>query len=327
MKKKNILVTGGAGYIGAITVKQLQKLGYNTIIVDDLSTGHNQHISGTFYQVTLLDRSKLHDIFEKEDIGIVMHFASLTLPPESMEKPEKYYRENINSTLNLLEEMFEHNVTNIIFSSSCSIYGTPKKLPVTETSPINPDSVYASTKAIIEEMLLFFEETRGIHSVSLRYFNVCGALPDNSLGEKHDPETHLIPNIIKSLLSNNSFPLYGNDYDTRDGTCIRDYVHVLDIAHGHIQAIKYLEKNNRSTAFNLGNNKGYSIKEVISEVEKITGKNLKVIINPRRKGDPAKVYADNKKAKTELQWEPKYSDLKTIIQTALAWEQKKLNEK
>lgn len=319
---RNILVTGGAGYIGAITTNELKDQGYNPIVVDNLSTGHREHVNAKFYKIDLLDKKGLHKIFEKEHIDAVMHFASLAIASDSMRDPYQYYSHNINATLNLLDTMTQFKVPNIIFSSSCSIYGTPKHLPIVESDNIMPESPYASTKAIIEQILSMYKNTNGIISVCLRYFNAAGATLDGKLGEKHAPETHLIPSALRSLLERKPFQIYGNTYKTPDGTCIRDFVHVTDIARAHVQALSYLEKYKKSNAFNLGSGKGYSVLEVINSIESQTGEKISLQIQDARPGDPSAIYADSTKAKKELKWTPQQSDLKTIIKSALEWHTK-----
>jgi UDP-glucose 4-epimerase len=323
-KLHTVLVTGGAGYIGAVVVRELQNAGYTTVIVDNFSTGQKHHVQGTFYNIDLLKKEKLKKVFSKHQIDAVMHFASLTIPSESMQKPSLYYFHNIQSTLNLLDVMVEFKTPYVIFSSSCSVYGSPKKLPVTEKDPINPQSVYASTKAIIEQILSLYEKTNNIKFVSLRYFNAAGATLDGTLGELHTIETHLIPNALLSVLNKKPFSLYGNDYMTPDGTCIRDFIHILDVADAHMKALSYLMSGKESNKFNLGTGQGYSIGQVIKEIEKETKQKIKISIKKRRLGDPDAVYADNTKAKKILKWQPHFSDLTTIINSAYLWHKRNL---
>lgn len=317
----NVLVTGGAGYIGSIASWYLTQHGYSVIVADDLSVGHKDAV-GTlpFCKVDLTNRKEVANIFNTHTIDSVMHFAARSLAGESMEKPYDYFTNNLTSSLNILEEMHNHNCKHIIFSSSCSVYGTPSKLPVTEEAIIHPESVYASSKRMVEELIEWYAKLYGIDWVHLRYFNASGALPDGSLGEAHDYETHILPIVLSVALGKkDTFELYGTDYDTPDGTCVRDYIHVLDLADAHMKGLEYLLNHGKSTVLNLGVGKGYSNKEIIKTVEKITGKSIALIEKPRRSGDPAAIFADNTKAKTTLGWDPKYSDLETIVQSAWRW--------
>lgn len=313
------LVTGGAGYIGSFAARELWKQGYNPVVIDNLSTGHKNTVGSTFYKADLLDKKIIDKIFKKEKFNAVIHFASLTSVSESIKKPDWYYYHNIISTINILENMVKNKIPHIVFSSSCSIYGMPKTLPVTESSPVNPESIYALTKFHIEQLLDFYSKTFGIKYVSLRYFNAAGADIDGQMGENHNPETHIIPNAIKALLGKKQFILYGNNYKTFDGTCIRDYVHTLDLAAAHTKALEYLVKNHKNNIFNLGGGIGYSNWEILMAIQEISGREIKIKIAPKRSGDPAEIFADNKKAKRLLGWIPKYSNLETIITTALKW--------
>lgn len=315
-----ILVTGGAGYIGSITTKLLQKEGFETVVFDNLSQGHKASVSGELIVGDLLNKGDFSKL--DKDFDAVIHFAALTLPGDSMERPKAYFETNVLGGVNLLEYMKESNIKKIVFSSSCSIYGAPKSLPVKETSEKNPESVYGESKLMFEKVLRWYDEVYGIKYINLRYFNAAGASIDAKLGEMHDPETHIIPNAINAVLSNKEFNLFGNDYPTQDGTTIRDYIHVEDLAMGHIQAIKKLE-GGKSDSFNLGIGRGYSNLEVLEMVRRVSGKDLKIKVCPRRPGDPPEVYADNSKAKSELGFSPKYSDLETIVKTAWEWHRKK----
>lgn len=317
----NILVTGGAGYIGSITNRLLSEQGYPTVIFDNLQTGHETAVGNAkFIRGDLKNRNDTAKVFQTEKIDAVVHFAAMALAGESMEKPHEYYLNNIVGGLNLLEAMRENNCRIMVFSSTCAVYGTPQKLPVSEDAPIHPESVYASSKRMFEEILGWYDSIYGIKSVSLRYFNAAGATLDGSLGEFHDPETHIIPIALENALGKRSeLAIYGNDYPTPDGTCIRDYIHVLDLAEAHIKAINYLQRKQKSDAFNLGVGHGYSNNEIVAIVEKVTGKKINKKYVSRRSGDPAMIYADNTKAKKILGWEPKYSDLGTIISSAWKW--------
>ncbi|MCL4360147.1 UDP-glucose 4-epimerase GalE [Patescibacteria group bacterium] len=318
----NILVTGGAGYIGAITNRLLAENGHRATVFDNLSTGHAQAVGeAELIRGDLTHPDEINAVFGSHQIDAVVHFAALALAPESMEKPYEYYRNNIAGGINLLEAMRKAGCKTLVFSSSCAVYGTPETLPVAEDAPIHPESVYASTKRTFEEILVWYDRIYGVRSVSLRYFNAAGAALDGSLGEDHSPETHIIPvalAVAQGKLA--EFPLYGNDYPTPDGTCIRDYIHVVDLAEAHIKAIDYMQKQHRSDVFNLGVGHGYSNNEILSTAEKITGKKLAKKYVARRPGDPAMIYADNLKARTILGWQPVHSDLETIIGSAWQWE-------
>jgi UDP-glucose 4-epimerase len=311
-----ILLTGGAGYIGSITNRYLQTHGLETVIFDNLSTGHRENVADqTFFQGDLRSKEDLARVFAEHFIEGVIHFGALALAGESMQKPREYYETNVMGTVNLLETMKNVGCKTIVFSSSCSIFGTPAQLPVTEDDPFHPESVYAETKMLGEVVLDRYEQLADIKNIKLRYFNASGAMPDGSLGEHHDPETHIVPNLIEAAMTQAPFTLFGDDYPTPDGTCIRDYIHVLDLAQAHYLALAYLQKNQQSNYFNLGSENGVSNTELVQAVEKVTGKKLNIQISPRRFGDPAAIYANASKAKEILGWKPEYSDIETIIQT------------
>lgn len=316
-----ILVTGGAGYIGSITNVLLGQAGFETVILDNLSTGHRQAAGKTkLLEVDLKDKAGIEKVFSENKFDAVIHFAALALAGESMERPYDYYVNNIVGTLNLLEAMRQYGCSSLVFSSTCAVYGTPEKVPVSESAPIHPESVYASSKRMAEEILSWYDKRFGIRSVMLRYFNAAGAVLDGTLGEFHSPETHIIPIALEVALGKRpQFEIYGNDYPTPDGTCIRDYIHVVDLGDAHVKALTYLQKEGKSDVFNLGVGHGYSNNEVIAAVEKVTGKTLAKKIVGRRAGDPAQIYADNTKAKQVLDWEPKFSDLETIVSSAWKW--------
>jgi UDP-glucose 4-epimerase len=320
------LVTGGAGYIGSITNWLLRTKGQETIIFDNLVNGHREAIGDT--KLIIGDLRNVNDIetvFRNNHFDAVIHFAALALAGESMEKPFEYFHNNIDGGMNLLEAMRRHDCTTIIFSSTCAVYGFPKKLPVTEEFPIAPASVYGASKRNFEEILEWYEKIYGIKHARLRYFNACGAIPDGTLGEDHPLETHIIPVAIRSVVDGIPFRVFGNDYQTEDGTCIRDYIHVVDLSDAHLKAAEYIKKNNKSLTVNLGVGKGYSNMEILKSVELVTGKKLKIEFVKRRWGDPDAIYADNSKAKKLLGWEPKYNDLSTIIETAWSWHRKHSN--
>ncbi|MBU1326622.1 UDP-glucose 4-epimerase GalE [Patescibacteria group bacterium] len=316
-----ILVTGGAGYIGSITNALLHSQGHKTVVFDNLSNGHKEAVGKSKLIIgDLTDKDDVFRAFDGDSFDAVIHFAAYTLPGESMLSPHKYFHNNIIGGLNLLEAMRTHGCRNIVFSSTCSVYGYPKDLPVAETSSIAPVSVYGASKRMFEEILDWYGKIYGIRNVKLRYFNAAGAALDGSLGEDHSPETHIIP-VALSVASGKKkqFELYGDDYETPDGTCIRDYIHVLDLADAHIKALDYMIKHDASDTFNLGVGRGYSNRQVLDEVKKITKKELNVVVAKRRPGDPDAIFADNTKARKVLGWNPKYSDLHIIIKSAWKW--------
>lgn len=319
-----ILVTGGAGYIGSITVKNLINKGHDVVVFDSLEQGHKNAVSTKLVVGNLLDKKSLLELSGEHFDGVI-HFAALALAGESMEEPERYFENNIMGGINLLEFMKDEGIKNIVFSSTCAIYGTPKKLPVSEDSEKNPESVYGSSKLMFEEILEWYDRIHDIKNIRLRYFNAAGASLDGSLGEKHSPETHIIPLAVTAALNNSPFYLFGNDYDTPDGTCIRDYIHVEDLAENHILAFKKLQEDKKSDYFNLGTGRGYSNREVLEMVEKVGDKKIQVVVRPKREGDPPMIYADNTKAGKELGFETKHSDLETIVKTAWAWHGKLVN--
>lgn len=316
-----ILLTGGAGYIGSITNKVLREEGYETVIFDNLFRGHKEALGNTHLVVgDLRNPADLKKVFSEHHIDAVIHFAALALAGESVQKPAEYFEVNIDGTRNLLDAMAAHQCPHIVFSSTCAVYGTPKSPPVSERTPIAPESPYGTSKRKAEELIIHYEKTRGITSIILRYFNACGAALDGSLGEHHDPETHIIPTLLDVALGKkNHFDLYGTDYATKDGTCVRDYIHVLDLADAHSKGLSFLKKQDGSEIFNLGTGHGYSNQEVISMVESVTKRSIAMTHNPRRPGDPAAIWADSRKANTTLGWQPRYSDLNTIIASAWKW--------
>lgn len=317
-----ILVTGGAGYIGSITVAELLKKGYEVVVLDNLVYGHRGAVSCRLVEGDLVNKEFLFESFKNDKFDGVIHFAAYALAGDSMQNPYKYFNSNIQGGLNLLEFMKEKNIPHIIFSSTCAIYGTPEKLPVGEDESKKPESVYGESKLMFETILNWYEKLYDIRHINLRYFNACGASLDGSLGEDHNPETHIIPVAIQCALKHTPFQLFGNDYPTPDGTCIRDYIHVLDLAAAHIQALEKLQNNGRSNSYNLGTGNGYSNLEILSMIKKISGIEFPIETKLRRAGDPPQIYADNTKAKNELQFNPQYSDLETIIKTAWEWHKK-----
>jgi len=319
------LITGGAGYIGSITAKLLKEKGHELVVFDNLSQGHKENVSVKLVEGDLRNKGDL-ELLKSEKFDGVIHFAALALAGESMEKPYEYFENNIFGGLNLLDFMREIDIKNIVFSSTCAIYGTPSKLPVSEDEEKKPESVYGESKLSFEKILKWYDEIYKIKHINLRYFNAAGASLDSTLGEDHDPETHIIPRAIKAALGKGSFELYGNDYDTPDGTTVRDYIHVEDLANAHILAIDKLMKDKTSDNFNLGTGKGYSNLEVLEMVKKISGINFDIKTGPRRPGDPPRIFADNRKAEKELGFKPQYSDLETIVKTAWQWHKKEQQE-
>ncbi|MFO0357810.1 MAG: UDP-glucose 4-epimerase GalE [Sphingobacteriaceae bacterium] len=319
--KKFILITGGAGYIGSHTNKLLNQLGYHTIILDNLSNGRREMVKwGTFIEGDLSDGYSLDSIFSNYQVDTVVHFAAYAYVGESVYNPDMYYKNNVVNTLNLLDAMRKYDVKKIVFSSTCATFGNPFELPVKEDHSQLPLSPYGRTKLMMEHILKDFDVAYGIKHVILRYFNASGADPDLEVGEYHQPETHLIPLVIESALYQNSpIKIFGNDYPTPDGTCIRDYIHVNDLADAHEKAISFLEKNNYSNDFNLGNGKGFSVMDVIKMVEKLAGKPVIKQFVDRRAGDPSVIVGSSEKAFKELNWKPKFNSLESIISTALNW--------
>lgn len=316
-----ILITGGAGYIGSHTAFYMAQKGYKVIVIDDLI--YNQQFNYAWAQFIKADFSNqqvLDDIFKHNKIDTVMHFAGSIEVNESIRNPIKYYINNIANSLNLLNAMLRYGVNKFIFSSTCAIYGNPIVLPLSEDHPTNPLSVYGQTKLIMENALKTFNEAHGLQYVSLRYFNAAGALPEIGLGEQHEPETHLIPLLLQAANTNKPFNIFGTDYQTKDGTAVRDFIHVVDIAEAHYLALKHLEENNPSDVFNLGTGQGFSIKELISAVESLFRMKLQVVFAPRRAGDPAILVSDPRKANMILKWKPKYSDIEFILRSANVFE-------
>ena len=315
-----ILVLGGAGYIGSHTVYELIGRGADVVVADNLETGHREavHPQARFYQGDIRSRDFLDRLFQQEAIDAVIHFAANSLVGESMMNPLKYYDNNLCGTKVLLEAMVAHNVRKIVFSSTAATYGEPVNIPILETDPAHPTNTYGETKLAMERMFHWVGKAHGLRYVSLRYFNACGAHKSGKIGEMHQPETHLIPIILQVPLGKRkSVSIYGEDYDTRDGTCVRDYIHVTDLAQAHILAVEYLNRGGESDIFNLGNGVGFTVKEVIECARKVTGHPIPAISAPRRAGDPAQLVASSEKAKNILGWNPQYDDLETII--ASAW--------
>lgn len=319
-----VLVLGGAGYIGSHAVYQLIDQGHEVIVIDNLQTGHQQavHQKATFYHGDLRDITFMRSVFTNENIEAVMHFSANSLVGESMEDPLKYYDNNVYGTQVLLQVMVEHGVKFIVFSSTAATYGEPETIPITEDVAPAPKNPYGETKLMIEKMLHWTEQAHGIKYVALRYFNVAGARETAEIGEDHDPETHLIPITLEvALQQRNHLTIFGDDYHTHDGTCVRDYVHVVDLIDAHILAMNYLQDGGSSNIFNLGSNSGFSVKEIVQAAEKVTGVEIPTVIGERRPGDPSVLIASSEKAKSILGWNPNYSSIEDIIASAWKWHQ------
>jgi len=316
-----ILVTGGAGYIGSHVVRALQKASCEVVVFDNLEKGHLSAIPGVMlHQGDLRCRQDLAAAFDSHPIDAVMHFAAYSLVGESMQRPELYYENNMYGTLNLLREMAARRVGSFIFSSTAAVYGEPVSIPIDEGHPKRPTNVYGETKLAVEKMLDWFDDIYAIKSIRLRYFNASGADPAGDIGELHNPETHLVPLILEAALGEReAVAIYGTDYPTRDGTCVRDYIHVSDLADAHLRALEYVRSEKRSMAFNLGNQSGYSVSEVIDVARGITGRNIPVREAPRRPGDPATLVASSEEIRKVLGWNPEFQDIATIVATAWQW--------
>ena len=321
-----ILIVGGAGYIGSHINKELSKKGKKTLILDNLIYGHKEAVKwGEFIEADLNDKEKIRNIFQTYKISAVMHFAAFAYVGESVTNPQKYYQNNVINTINLLDVMIEFNVNNFIFSSTCATYGNPIETPITESHPQNPINPYGQSKLMVEKILSDYSHAYDFNYVALRYFNAAGSDIDCEIGEDHNPETHLIPLILDAALGKREdIKIFGSDYDTKDGTAIRDYIHVTDLADAHILALEYLLKGNKSNIFNLGNGDGYSVAEVIECARKVTKQEIKATKQDRREGDPDTLIGSAQKAKDVLGWNPRYPDLESILQTAWNWH-KKLN--
>lgn len=319
-----ILVTGGAGYIGSITTEQLILKGYDVVVFDNLFQGHRDavHPDATFIEGDLADREAVEKVFSDYHIDAIMHFASYTLVGESVEKPFLYLGDNTRNGLNLLETAVAHGVRKFILSSTANLFDDPREIPIKEDERIVPGSPYGEGKYLLERILNWLDQTVDLKYAALRYFNAAGA--SERFGEDHDPETHLIPLVLQVASGKREYiEVFGNDYPTKDGTCIRDYIHVIDLAQAHILALEALDKGSRK--YNLGNGKGYSIKDVIQTVEEITGKDVPTVIGQRRPGDPAELIAGSESIRNELGWQPQYPDLRSIIESAWNWHQQHPN--
>lgn len=318
-----ILVSGGAGYIGSHVVKLLRRNGYEVAVLDDLSSGHREALlSGKLYEGNMGDRAFTDRVIKEFRPDAVMHFAAFIQVGESVQKPVMYYQNNTANTLNFLEVLLRNDIGRFIFSSTAAVFGMPEKMPITEDAPLAPINPYGMSKRFVEQILSDISNSQKFTYVALRYFNAAGADPEGEIGEQHNPETHLIPLALRAAKRKTEFTIYGNDYETPDGTCIRDYIHVNDLASAHIAALKYLLDGGSSDVFNLGYGKGFSVGEVIETAKRVTGVDFPVREIARREGDPPELIADSMKIKKKLNWSPGYDDLEFIIRTAWEWEKK-----
>jgi UDP-glucose 4-epimerase len=317
----NVLITGGAGYIGSHTVRILRRAGYGVVVYDNFSRGHREAVEGfTVVEGDTADSGLLKRVLNEQKIEAVIHFAAHSQVGESVKEPVLYYQNNVRGGLKLLEAVLAAGVEYFIFSSSAAVYGEPEKVPIIEAQLLKPTNPYGETKVVIEKALGYYEQAYGLKSVSLRYFNAAGAAVDGGIGEDHDPETHLIPLVLKAVLGRGEpLTVFGDDYPTPDGTAVRDYIHVDDLADAHLLALEALVKGKASRVYNLGNGSGFSVLEVIWAVEQATGRTVPYAIGPRREGDPAVLVASAEKARTELGWQPRYASLEKIIETAWRW--------
>lgn len=317
-----IAVLGGAGYIGSHTVRTLLDAGYDVVVADNLATGFRKavHPAARFYQLDIRDQAALDRFFEVEPVDGVIHFAAFSQVGESMTNPLKYYENNLWGTTVLLKSMIAHGVGHIVFSSTAATYGEPERIPILEEDPTIPSNCYGETKLAMERMMYWAERAHGLRHVALRYFNACGAHPSAEIGEAHNPETHLIPLILQVANGKrDQINIFGNDYPTRDGTCVRDYIHVCDLAQAHVLALQYLMESGKSDVFNLGNGVGFTVREVVDVARTVTGHPIPEVLCPRRAGDPAQLVASSDKARSVLGWKPVYDSLETIVETAWAW--------
>lgn len=324
----SVLICGGAGYIGSHTVHQLISKGEDVIIIDNLQTGHIKAINpkAKFYYGDIRNSSILDEIFQDNEIDSVIHFAANSLVGESMKNPLMYFNNNVYGMQVLLESMVKNKVDKIVFSSTAATYGEPERIPILETDRTLPTNPYGETKLTMEKIMKWVSQANGVKYVSLRYFNAAGAIEDGSIGEDHRCETHLIPLILQVPLGKRDhITIYGDDYDTPDGTCLRDYIHVIDLAEAHILALDYLRRGSESNIFNLGSGQGFSVKEMIESAQLVTNQTIKTEIGGRREGDPAKLIASSEKSQSILNWQPKFNDIKYIIKTAWSWHQKHPN--
>ena len=321
-----ILVTGSAGYIGSITAHLLARRGYNVVAVDDLSRGHQHNIGRLpFHKLNLSDTPALADLLAREAVDAVIHFAAYIAVGESTQKPELYFSNNVAGTLSLLTAMAQTSVKRLVFSSTAAVYGTPQIVPIPEDSPFAPVSPYGESKVMVEKILGWLDPCCGMRSIALRYFNACGSDPESRLGEEHDPETHLIPLLLRAAVTETPITIYGDDYETPDGTCIRDYIHVADLAEAHLLALEKLLAGGAFDAFNVGTGTGHSVMEVLRAVEEVAGRTVPYEIGPRRAGDAPVLVANSDKLKHALGWKPRFPDLTDIVTTAWQFEKNRRN--
>lgn len=320
----SVLVLGGAGYIGSHAVYQLIEQGYDVAVVDNLQTGHSEavHSAARFYEGDVRDKDFLTDVFTREDVEGVFHFCAYSLVGESVEKPLAYFNNNVQGLQSVLEVMYAFDVKHIVFSSTAAVYGEPDNIPINETDSTNPTSPYGESKLAMEKMMRWCHEAYGVNFAALRYFNVAGAHPDGIIGEDHRPETHLIPIVLEVALGQREqLTVFGDDYNTADGSCIRDYLHVVDLIDAHILAFDYLKNGGASGAFNLGSSTGYSVFEILEAARAVTGKTINASVGKRRAGDPSVLVAASDKAKGQLRWQPRFDDINEIIRHAWEWHQ------
>jgi UDP-glucose-4-epimerase GalE len=315
--ERKILVTGGAGYIGSHTVRLLLDRGYDVAIVDDLSKGHKHNVpAGRLFQIDLLQTAALSELMKQFKPEAVIHFAAFIAVGESMKDPGKYFRNNVCGSLSLLDAMVANGVRHIVFSSTAAVYGNPASSPILETFPIQPVNAYGESKVMVETLLRWYDTIHGLTGVCLRYFNASGADPEGRLGEEHEPETHLIPLMLRAVITGQPVTLFGGDYPTPDGTCIRDYIHVTDLAQAHVLAVEHLLGGGASDQFNVGTGTGHSVLDMLRAVETVTGEKVPHTIGPRREGDPPALVAASEKLRTKLGWAPQYASLETIVEHA-----------
>jgi UDP-glucose-4-epimerase GalE len=320
LSPRRILVTGGAGYIGSNTTLQLLDAGYDVVVVDNLSRGHRAAVDPTrLREVPLDDTDGLIAVMREKPCDAVIHFAAFIAVGESMKVPELYFHNNTSGSLSLLTAMRKVGIDKIVFSSTAAVYGMPARVPILESEPYAPVNAYGETKVMVEKLLHWFDQIHGMKSVCLRYFNASGADPAGRSGEDHDPETHLIPLLFRAIQTGRPVTVFGDDYDTPDGTCIRDYIHVTDLARAHIAAVEWLFAGGESKKYNAGAGKGFSVKEVLRAVEEVTGKKVPFVVGLRRDGDPPLLVADSSLLQRDLGWKPEFSDLRTIVETGWAW--------